>query len=205
MKALMVDLNPDDPNGYGLAPMGGLKGLAGVTDCFGGMGLFMPAIEYSKILQTLLTSDGMLLAPNTVDLIFRPSLDPGAHAFINKMGAEDMGDSPLGAGLPKGAKREYGLGGMLVQQDLPGWYADGTLTWGGAFNTTWFIDRQTGLCGIGSPQMYLRDAPFTRGEGYEFQTHRNGALRWEAVAEHYKQVYRNGIYEVYMDWKEESQ
>jgi CubicO group peptidase (beta-lactamase class C family) len=202
LKALMVDLNPEDPHGIGLAPMGGIPSQGTVAECFGGQGLYMPAAEYIKVLYSLLASDGKLLSPKTVDMMFEPSLESAAHTFVNTTFAEEMANSPMGAGMPKETQRDYALGGLLVQTAQPGSFAEGTMVWGGAFNSAWFIDRKTGLCGFGAPQPYLRDGPATRGEGYVFKPHREGAMRWEKSVEHFKIVYRKGIYQVYQEWKE---
>jgi hypothetical protein len=115
----------------------------GVTGCFGGQGLFMPANEYVKMLRSLLVNDGKLLQGKSMELLFAPSLEPEAHTFVSTTLAEIMATSPLGAGLPKESKRDYSLGGLLAQQDQPGWYRDGTITW--------FIDRKTGLCALARP------------------------------------------------------
>jgi hypothetical protein len=196
LRAKMVDLNPDDPGGIGIAPIGGMPSQVGVTGCFGGQGLFMPANEYVKMLRSLLVNDGKLLQGKSMELLFAPSLEPEAHTFVSTTLAEIMATSPLGAGLPKESKRDYSLGGLLAQQDQPGWYRDGTITW--------FVDRKTGLCGFGAPQPYLRDAPFTRGESYTYKEHRPGAMRWEESTAQFKQLFREGIYKAYDAWQKKS-
>jgi hypothetical protein len=47
-----------------------------------------------------------------------------------------------------------GLGGLLMLQDIDGWY-ECTLTWGGRLILTWFIDRKNGLYGISAIQAVL--------------------------------------------------
>lgn len=55
-------------------------------------------------------------------------------------------------GLARGTKRDWGLGGLLVMQDLEGWRSKGTMTGGGMPNLTW-IDREAGICGLYASQI----------------------------------------------------
>lgn len=42
-------------------------------------------------------------------------------------------------GVPKDLKKDWGLGGLLVQDDLPDGKANGTMIWGGLPNLIWVI------------------------------------------------------------------
>jgi hypothetical protein len=41
-----------------------------------------------------------------------------------------------------------GLGGVVINSDLPNGKKAGTMHWGGYPNLIWWIDRKAGLCGI---------------------------------------------------------
>lgn len=155
LRARMVDLNPDDPEGLGRAVLGGGGDMNLRTrGDFGGHGLFLPGDDYIKILRSILANDGKLLKPATVDDMFEHHLSPEAtesHRAALK--------SPMGVffrvGIEPEMKAGHGLGGLLMRQDVDGWYGDRTLTWGGGLTFAWFIDRKNDLCGIGAVQAAL--------------------------------------------------
>ncbi|KAH7311515.1 beta-lactamase [Stachybotrys elegans] len=152
MRARMVDLNPDDPEGLGRAVFGGDgSGNKMSRGEFGGHGLFMTGTGFVKILHSLLANDGKLLKSTTVDDMFQNHLSPSAASEI---------DSKIG---PPGTffrmctegKVGYGLGGLLTLDNSEGWYGENTMTWGGGATFLWFIDRKNDLCGFTSLQAAL--------------------------------------------------
>jgi len=61
-------------------------------------------------------------------------------------------------GLAEDAVRDWGLGGLLVMDDVQGKEGfrsakKGTLTWGGMPNLVWWIDPTTEICGLYSSQI----------------------------------------------------
>ncbi|KAJ5881678.1 Beta-lactamase-like protein [Penicillium soppii] len=179
----LVDLNPNDPDGLGLAVVGGSGDMNTRTKGdFGGHGLFLPGTDYVKILHSLLVSDGKLLKLDTVDNMFEHHLGPEATAS-----QQAALDSPLGVffrvGTEPGTKVGHGLGGLLMLEDVDGWYGERTLTWGGGLTLAWFIDRKNGLCGVGAIQAAL-------------------PVDGKLVSE-LKQVFRHNIYYKYNAWKKE--
>jgi CubicO group peptidase (beta-lactamase class C family) len=155
LRARLVDLNPHDPEALGRAV------LAGGGDMnkrsrghFGGHGLFLPGADYVKILRSLLINDGKLLKSTTVDDMFQDHLSPEAAAGHHSALASPMGVF-FRVGTDLGMEVGHGLGGLLMLQDVDGWYGEHTLTWGGGMTLTWFIDRKNGLCGIGAVQATL--------------------------------------------------
>ncbi|KAF4331652.1 beta-lactamase, partial [Fusarium beomiforme] len=178
-----VDLNPDDPEGLGLAVMGQWADINTRTDgCFGGQGLAMSATSYIKIMQSLLANDGKLLKPETVDDMFQQHLSPEALH-----GQQDILASPLGpfysAGIGGETKLGHGLGGVITLEDVDGWYGAHTMSWGGGLTLAWFIDRKTDICGIGA---ILAKLP----------------LDWE-VSTDLKDVFRKDVYQIYAVWRKE--
>lgn len=185
LRPRLVDLNPDDPDAYGRAVLPGIEEMNKRTQGdFGGHGLFMTAVDYAKVLRSLLASDSKLLNPATVDDMFQHHLSPEAST-----GQQSALASPVGVILLNGTNLEMepgqGLGGLLTRQDADGWYGAGTLTWGGGLTLTWFIDRKNDLCGVGSVQAKL-------------------PLDNNTVAE-LKQIFRRGIYRKRTAWREQQQ
>ncbi|KAJ5210928.1 Beta-lactamase-related protein [Penicillium cf. griseofulvum] len=181
LRARLVDLNPDDPDALGAAVLGGggEMNLRGRGD-FGGHGLFIPGLDFVKVLRSLLANDGKLLNVDTVDNMSQQHLSPEAAA-----GHQAALASPFGAffrvGTELGAKVGHGLGGLVTLEDVDGWYGERTLTWGGGLTLAWFIDRKNNLCGVGALQAKL-------------------PVDGDLMAE-LKQTFRREIYHKYAAWK----
>lgn len=109
-----------------------------VEDCMGGQGVCASVEEYIKILHALLTSDEdqKILKKETVDLFFSPQLGTEATGMLNFMLQNDMANNAMG-GTPKDFKKDWGLGGLLVKDDLPDGKKAGTMIWGGLPNLIW--------------------------------------------------------------------
>lgn len=183
LRARMVDLNPNDPEGLGRAVLGGGGDMNLRTrGDFGGHGLFLPGNDYTKILRSLLANDGKLLKPTTVDNMFDHHLSPGATESHQSALSSPMGHF-FRVGIDPDMKAGHGLGGLLMRQDVDGWYGDRTLTWGGGLTFAWFIDRKNDLCGIGAVQAAL-------------------PVDGELIAQ-LKQVFRRDVYRKRAAWKEQ--
>jgi CubicO group peptidase (beta-lactamase class C family) len=185
LRARLVDLNPHDPDALGRAVLGGDADMNKRSHGdFGGHGLFMPGADYVKVLRSLLANDGKLLNPATVDDMFQRHLSPEATA-----GHQAALASPMGVyfrvGTDPGMKVGHGLGGLLMLQDVDGWYGERTLTWGGGVSLAWFVDRKNGLCGVGAVQPAL-------------------PVDIDAVAA-LKQTFRRDVYRKRTAWKKQQQ
>lgn len=185
LRPRLIDLNPNDPDALGRAVVGGGGDMNKITrGDFGGHGLFMSGASYVKVLRSLLASDGKLLKPATVDDMFQHHLSPQAT-----VGHQAALESPMGVffrvGIDLKTKLGHGLGGLLTLQDVEGWYGEGTLTWGGGRTLTWFIDRKSGLCGVGA---VLATLPLDND-----------------VVTALKQTFRCDIYRKHAAWREQQQ
>jgi len=181
LRARMVDLNPGDPEGLGLAVAGsnGDMNKRNRGD-FGGHGLYMPGSEYIKVLHSLLSNDGKMLKPATVEDMFKHHLSVNATAGHQAALARPGGDF-FRLGTDPDVKVGHGLGGLLTLEDSKGWYGEGTLSWGGGLTLAWFIDRKNDMCGIGAIQSSL---PWDRDAVTALkQTFRKGVYRERAVFE----------------------
>lgn len=186
LRSRLVDLNPQDPNAFGRAVVGGSSDVNGrAQGDFGGHGMFMPAVDYIKILHSLLANDGKLLKPTTVDDMFQDHLGQESNTAYQAALAGPMGPF-FRVGIDLATKTSFGLGGVLTLQSIDGWYGEGTLTWGGGLSLAWFIDRKNSLCGICAIQPALPDF---HGE----------------VLENLKQMFRRDIYRKHAAWKEQQQ
>lgn len=155
LRQRLVDLNPSDPEAYGLAVEGQAVPNKRSLGDFGGHGLFMTGPDYVKVLRSLLINDGKILSPHTVDDMFQNHLTRPETAA----GHQTALAGPIGmffrVGTDPTSKVGHGLGGLLTMQDLDGWYGEGTLTWGGGLTFAWFVDRKNDLCGVAALQSAL--------------------------------------------------
>ncbi|KAE9395560.1 beta-lactamase [Gymnopus androsaceus JB14] len=120
---------------------------------FGGGGLFTSPQEYMKILHSLLTNDGKLLRPESVDEFFRPQLEDKSRQSMAEVLSKPH-NNVMNSLNPAGEK-DWGLGGILLLEDGPDEYSRkaGTMSWSGGFHCFWFIDRKEGLCGFFASQI----------------------------------------------------
>nr|3HLE_A Chain A, Transesterase [Aspergillus terreus]3HLF_A Chain A, Transesterase [Aspergillus terreus]3HLG_A Chain A, Transesterase [Aspergillus terreus] len=132
-------------------------------ECFGGQGVFSSPGSYMKVLHSLLKRDGLLLQPQTVDLMFQPALEPRLEEQMN----QHMDASPhinYGGPMPMVLRRSFGLGGIIALEDLDGenWRRKGSLTFGGGPNIVWQIDPKAGLCTLAFFQLEPWNDPVCR-------------------------------------------
>ncbi|MCJ1397015.1 hypothetical protein MMC11_000207 [Xylographa trunciseda] len=149
----LADLSMRDPSGSGKVLYVDDPGFRDdVDDALGGGGVFANAPEYLKVLQSILADDGKLLKSESVEKLFEPNLTKESQQALMKLLEDKQVNNQLG-GMPLGTAKNWSLGGLLIQEDLPGWRRHSTLTWGGLPNLTWFIDRKVGLCGLYASQV----------------------------------------------------
>lgn len=105
-------------------------------DAMGGGGIYATPAEYLKVLHAVLKNEGTLLKTETVEDMFRPHLSAESHAALMKVLSVAEVNEMMG-GMPPGTDCNWGLGGLLVMEDLKGWTKKGTMRWGGMPNLTW--------------------------------------------------------------------
>jgi CubicO group peptidase (beta-lactamase class C family) len=125
---------------------------ADATDALGGGGIIASPTEYIKVLHALLKNEGTVLKKETVDMMFQPQLTAESKAGMAKVFATPEVAQMMGT-MPEGTGRDWGLGGLLLENNLKGWRNKGTMTWGGLPNLIWWIDRPAGLCGLYATQI----------------------------------------------------
>lgn len=117
-------------------------------DDFGGHGVFTTAPELHKFIHAVLRDedDARLLKRATLEQAFSPQLTAPARASLNKALKKTGPDRfVLAAGYDESTDIDWGLLGLLVDSDVPGWTNKGTLVWHGLPNLSWWVDRKAGL------------------------------------------------------------
>lgn len=111
-------------------------------DC-GGVGSYSCASDYVKVLDSLVRDDGKLLKSATIaEMCKGQTQDPKYLAAVLE---DPLARAGLAGGLPEGIKLDYGLGGMVNVDAVPGGRAAGSMQWGGLPNLFWWIDRTNGV------------------------------------------------------------
>ncbi|KAJ4302849.1 hypothetical protein N0V90_001740 [Kalmusia sp. IMI 367209] len=124
-----------------------------VEGCLGGEGLLATPGEYIKVLRAVLNADERILPASFVDEFFSPQLTDAQADALNALLQLDLPNDAM-CGTNKSVRKNWGLGGMLLQaDDHAGGRKEGTMVWGGLPMLAWFVDRKTGLCGLFSTQV----------------------------------------------------
>ncbi|KAL1615261.1 hypothetical protein SLS56_011885 [Neofusicoccum ribis] len=139
-------------------PFTGPDMSAGALEELGGQGCYASMPSYLKILHSLLADDEKLLRRETAAIMFTPQLTEASQAALQEFYTNRPPRGPCSIGhFPSHVKYDWGLGGLLTTQDVVEdglkWRRAGHLSWAGMFNSSWFIDREAGLCGVFGAQM----------------------------------------------------
>ena len=137
LRIRMPAMSMRDPSGSGKAVYKEGKTWDDPLDtAFGGAGAYSSPPEYMKILRSLLADDGKLLKSSTLDEMFQPQLtEESRDSFMDLL--KDPGLNNQLGGVPLGTKKDWGLAGLLIMEDLKDWARKGSMTWGGLPNLTW--------------------------------------------------------------------
>jgi CubicO group peptidase (beta-lactamase class C family) len=119
-----------------------------VDFCSGGGGLHSTALEYLRFLQMILRGgelDGArILARETVELMSQNQIGELEQEILRTAMPEISNDVDL---LP-GTVKKWGLGFMVNTEPIEGGRAAGSLAWAGVFNSYFWIDPGSGICGV---------------------------------------------------------
>lgn len=133
--ARMPDFSPQDPEGLGLAAVGGFNSHDGGDVCYGGHGAYVTMRAYVAVLESLLKNDEKILSRAMVEEMFRPQLNGKAYDSLQAALAGPGGPA-FGCGTA-GKDRNMGLGGLVTGEDGDGGLGKESLIWGGGHNTVW--------------------------------------------------------------------
>lgn len=147
LRQRMVDMSVRDPPGTGKANYTSAQMIPEFgKDDTGGAGVYGSASEYLKFLHSLLANDEKLLQKRTVDDLFKPQLSELSRQALMNLLTDPQLNLMLG-GVPLGTEKDFGLGGLLILEDLPKMSRKNTMTWGGMPNLTWVSHPATCLVG----------------------------------------------------------
>lgn len=97
LRAHLIDLNPNDPEALRRAELGGCGDMSKTTrGDLGGHGLFLPGVDYMKIMRSFSANDGKLLKPANVDNMFQHHLSPEATSTHEAVLKIPMGEFSRG-------------------------------------------------------------------------------------------------------------
>lgn len=105
----------------------------------GGAGLYTTAVDFAKVLQTLLQSlagsDNALLKKETVEEMFRPQLAGVQKEWFNFV--TDLFRIGFIPDFEKDAPLDHGISGVINLKDEPGKRRKGSMKWSGVYNGHW--------------------------------------------------------------------
>jgi methyl acetate hydrolase len=112
----------------------------------GGGGLFSSPEDYIKLLACLLNEgtypDGQLLQKKTINQIFKEQLEGVSMDIKENYYQQDLCCNFEGLIKPTS---NWGLAGLIDTEMTSYGRKEGTLLWGGVYNTYWYIDRKSGI------------------------------------------------------------
>lgn len=114
----------------------------GAVDCFGGHGGYADLSHYIEILNSILLDDERLLKKTTTADMFKPQLvaDKSKSVLSEAMGGSP--DSWFIGEFPNTKDYNWGLAGLLIGGDHPGWRSKGRMIWSGLPNLFWVSHGQ---------------------------------------------------------------
>jgi methyl acetate hydrolase len=119
-----------------------------VRNPVGSTALTSTAADYIRFVRMILNGgvlDGVrIVSPETIDAMCRNQIGAfGARALKTALPERSADFSFIADG-----KDKWGLGFLISAADTPGGPSAGTLSWGGIFNTYFWIDRTRGIAGV---------------------------------------------------------
>ncbi|KAG6290961.1 hypothetical protein E4U46_001449 [Claviceps purpurea] len=121
----------------------------------GGAGLFTTAADFACLLRELLratqhgTQHGSsVLSAQTAREMLTPQLDEAQVRSLHRKIYNPSAHSTFAPEFEVGQPLNYGLGGMLNTQDVPGKRRAGSIAWSGILNSRWWLDSKTGIAAV---------------------------------------------------------
>ncbi|MDA0370718.1 MAG: serine hydrolase [Actinomycetota bacterium] len=135
----------------------------------GGGGLLSTMSDYARFMRMIL-NDGELdgtrvLGPETVAQMATNQLGDIPVTGLKTVNPAIFGDADFYPGIPK----SWGLSFLINEEPLPNGCPAGALTWAGAFNSYFWIDKTTGIAGCYMSQMLPFFDAGASGNFFDFQ------------------------------------
>jgi CubicO group peptidase (beta-lactamase class C family) len=139
---------PDKQIRYDLAPVPAQPPVES-----GGAGLYTTAADHGKFLAALLKASSgnnndtrvRLLKKETVDVMFRPQLDPVQHTMFEAAMRQSRESLCPWAGMDVVDQLQHGIGGVINLADVPKKRRQGSMSWVAMNNCHWV----SSLLGLG--------------------------------------------------------
>lgn len=123
--------------------------VGGARDCFGGAGVYTSAKAYYTFLSAIQRCDPKLLTPASYAELFRPQLDERCEQALNDViYSHPLKAQYLGMQIPASVRKTWSFAGLVAKDGQDGRFAPGTTLWGGYPSCEWFIDHESGICGV---------------------------------------------------------
>lgn len=129
----MADISALDPaGGKSVAVPEDWDINAGCKECMGGGGVYTSAETFMLLLQAVLREDSKLLTADSWKEFFKPQLDEHCAKALHQLLLKDQDmQNYIGMNVPTSGKKNWSFGGLLSEDDFPGWMNENTLLWGG--------------------------------------------------------------------------
>jgi len=136
----------------------------------GGGGLFSTMSDYTRFMRMIL-NDGefegtRVLGAETVAQMAKNNMGDIRVGELKSANPAFFSDGEFYPGVPK----TWGLTFLINEEPLPNGCPAGALTWAGAFNSYFWIDRTTGIAGCYMSQVLPFFDAQTSGHFFDFQT-----------------------------------
>ena len=136
----------------------------------GGGGLFSTMSDYTRFMRMIL-NDGefegaRVLGAKTVAQMAKNNMGDIRVGELKSANPAFFSDGEFYPGVPK----TWGLTFLINEEPLPNGCPAGALTWAGAFNSYFWIDRTTGIAGCYMSQVLPFFDAQTSGHFFDFQT-----------------------------------
>lgn len=113
----------------------------GVTDCFGGQGVYASMEDFLKVLHSILADDRKLLTSRSIAMMFQPQLLPPSRESLQRRVRDSGPESSFIGIFDHYRLYDWGLGGMLAMENEPSGRRRNTLFWSGMPNLFWVSTR----------------------------------------------------------------
>lgn len=110
----------------------------------GGAGLFTTASDYSVFMTGLL--QGKLVGEGTLAQMFTPQLNEAQSKMLEIISYHSCIQPAIAPEFPKGLALNFGIGGVMNTEDVPGKRRRASLMWSGMCNSRWVSAVSVALC-----------------------------------------------------------
>ncbi|KAF1810236.1 beta-lactamase [Eremomyces bilateralis CBS 781.70] len=114
----------------------------------GGEGIYTNPTNYVKVLVSITRNDEKILKKESVEQMFTPQLKDPSHLMKHISALLEPGIiAQLMGALPGETAINWGLGGLLSLEEVPGRRRKGSMSWSGLPNLFWWMDPVSESCG----------------------------------------------------------